>query len=198
MLINTNITNEELVVSGFLSGTALNCGLYKATMETSIELNKCYGPFKSLTDFLSVLPSINNNREENHKILLPSYNFTDRYKLVIDTFTLKNTSTFTRTSIIKFINEKVKILQEGKHKNTLLNFFNVKYVLEYIQSITTDSYLIQKYRGKIRDYSKIHFGITIILYNDEQEQAQEQEQEQEQDLENSEHKYNINNIECVC
>jgi hypothetical protein len=166
ILNHLNITNEELVLSGFLSGTSLNCGLYKATMESSIELNKCYGPFKSLNDFLSVLPIINNNREENQKILIPSYNFTDRYELVINTYSLINTNTFSRKSIIKFINEKVKIIQEAKNKNTLSNFFNVKYVLEYIQSITQDSYLIQKYREKIREYSKNHFGFNIILENE--------------------------------
>jgi hypothetical protein len=184
ILNDLNISNEELVLAGFLSGTSLNCGLYKATMESSIELNKCFGPFKSLDDFVSVLPSINNNREENHKILIPSYNFTDRYELVTKTFSLNNTNSFSRTSIIKFINEKVKIIQEKT--NTLSNFFNVKYVLEYIQSITQESYLIQKYRGKIRDYSKIHFGVNIILDIDTQDQ----------DLENPERKDNINHNEC--
>ena len=169
ILNDLKITNDELIISGFLSGTPLNCGLYKATMESSIELNKCYGPFKTLNDFITALPKINNDREENHKILLPSYNFIDRYDLVTKTFNLKNTSLFTRTSIIKFITEKVKIFQEenhkNTHKNTLSNLFNVKYVLEYIQTITKDSYLIRKYSEKVKLYSNLHFGFNIILDN---------------------------------
>jgi len=167
ILNDLNISNDELIISGFLSGTPLNCGLYKATMESSIELNKCYGPFKSLDDFITSLPRINNDRVENQKILLPTYNFIDRYELVINTFNLKNTSSFTRTSINKFISEKIKIIQgdnnTNTHKNTLLNLFNVKFILEYIQSITKDSYLIQKYSDKIIFYSYLHFGFNILL-----------------------------------
>lgn len=177
ILNDLNITNEELIMSGFLSGTSLNCGLYKATMESSIELNKCYGPFKSLDDFISTLPRINNDRLENHKILIPSYNFIDRYELVTNTFNLKNTSSIIRSSIIKFITDKVKLLQEGKHitkhitthitthKNTLSNFFNVKYVLEYIETISQDSYIIRKYSEKVKLYSNLHFGFNMILDN---------------------------------
>ena len=185
ILNDLNITNEELIISGFLSGTPLNCGLYRATMETSIELNKCYGPFKSLDDFISTLPRINNDRVENHKIVIPSYNFIDRYELVTKTFNLKNTSSFVRTSIIKFINEKITVIQaenhtnthnnthknthknthNNTHKNTLSNFFNIKYVLEYIQSITHDSYIIHKYSKKVTLYSNLHFGFNIVLDN---------------------------------
>ena len=163
ILNELNITQAELILSSFITGTDYNCGIYKATMESSIELNKNYGPFKTLDDFISTLPRINNDREDNHKILIPSYNFIDKYELVINIFTLNNTKTYTRTSIINFINEKAKYMKTETNKNTLSNFFNVIYVLEYIQSITQDSYLIQKYREKIIKYSKNHFGFTIHL-----------------------------------
>ena len=165
ILHDLHITQDELIVSGFITGTDLNCGIYKATMETSIELNEIYGPFKTLNDFIDALPKINSSREINHKMLIPSYNFIDRYELVTNTFSLNNTSSFTRTSIMTFINEKLKTSQEEQHKNTLSNLFNVKYVLEYIQIITQDSYLITKYRAKITEYSKRHFGFTIHIDN---------------------------------
>ena len=165
ILRDLHITQEELVVSSFITGTDLNCGIYKATMESSIELNKIYGPFKTLDDFINALPKINTRRAENHKILIPSYNFIDRYELVTNTFSLNNTSSFTKTSIMTFINEKLKSNQGGQHKNTLSNLFNVKYVLEYIQTITQDSHLIKKYRSKITEYSKNHFGFTIHIDN---------------------------------
>ena len=161
ILNDLNITQDELILSSFITGTDYNCGIYKATMESSIELNKNYGPFKTLDDFISTLPRINNDREDNHKILIPSYNFIDKYELVTNIFTLNNTKTFTRTSIINFINEKVKYMEIETKKNTLSNLFNIRYVLEYIETITQDSYLIQKYRAKIIKYSKIHFGFTI-------------------------------------
>ena len=188
ILNDLNITDEELIISGFLSGTPLNCGLYRATMESSITLNKKYGPFKTLNDFITALPRINNDKEENHKILIPSYNFIDRYELVINTFNLKNTSSFTRKSIIKFINDNVNIIQEEKyktkHKNTLSNLFNVKYVLEYIQTISQDSYIIRKYSEKVILYSYLHFGFNIVLDNYDYEYEY-------QDLENIESTYNI-------
>ena len=159
-----NITQYELILSGFITGTDYNCGLYKATMESSIELLKEYGPFNSLEDFLDTLPKININKEVNHKILIPTYNFIDRYDLVIDIFTLNNTSSITRSSIIKFINEQCLKIQEPK--NTLQNFFNVKYVLDYIQSITRDSYFIHKYSEKIKSYSTLQFGFTCKFGSD--------------------------------
>ena len=169
ILNDLNISQEELILSGFITGTDYNCGIYKATMESSIELNKTYGPFKSLDDFINAIPKINNSRAENHKLLIPSYNFIDKYELVTTIFNLNNISTFTRTTIQKFINEKI-INTQDKNKNTLSNLFNVKYVLDYIQFITQDSYLIKKYRAKIRDYSKNHFGFNISFdtdnYND--------------------------------
>ena len=164
ILNDLNITHDELILSGFITGTDYNCGLYKATMESSIELIKSYGPFKTLNDFLYNLPVINNNRPENHKILIPSYNFIDRYVLVTNIFSLNNTSKFNRTSIIKFINENyLKIKKQNQTKNTLSNFFIVKYVLDYILSITQDSYLIKKYSAKITDYSILHFGIKFVI-----------------------------------
>ena len=163
ILNDLNITQDELILSSFITGTDYNCGIYKATMESSIELNKNYGPFKTLDDFIRTLPRINIDREDNHKILIPSYNFIDKYELVTNIFTLNNTKTYTRTSIINFINEKVKYMQTETNKNTLSNLFNVMYVLEYIQTITQDSYLIQKYREKIIKYSKNHFGFTFHL-----------------------------------
>ena len=166
ILNDLNITHNELILSGFLTGTDYNCGLYKATMETSIELIKTYGPFTSLEDFINYVPIINNNRVENHKLLIPSYNFIERYELVTNIFTLNNTSIFTRKSIINFINEKFKNIQADKHKNTLSNFFNVKYVLDYIQCITKDSYNIQKYREKVKEYSKTQFGFNITSENE--------------------------------
>jgi hypothetical protein len=168
ILNQLNITQYELILAGFLTGTDYNCGLYKATMETSIELIKIYGPFKSLEQFLNYVPIINNDRVENQKLLVPTYNFIERYELVLNIFNLTNTSTSTKTFILKFINEKIKKINHNIHKNTLSNFFNVKYVLDYIQSITQDSYIIQKYREKVKQYSKLHFGFNIT-YDTENE-----------------------------
>jgi hypothetical protein len=48
-------------------------------------------------------------------------------------------------------------------KNTLSNFFKVKNVLEVIQQITQDSYMIKKYSEKVIAYCHLHFGITINI-----------------------------------
>ena len=156
ILQNLNITSSQLIDIAFLTGTDYNYGLYKSTMDSNLELIKTY---ETIEKFILNIDLINIDRKENCKILIPTYNF--NYELVRSIYTLKNVHESVSSNIIKYMNNYNSSIK--KNKNTMNNIFNVKSILEYITSITEDTFVINKYSGKLINYCKLHFGININI-----------------------------------
>jgi 5'-3' exonuclease len=157
-LLNTlNITSQQLIDIAFLTGTDYNCGLYKSTLQSNLDLIRIYETFENIIKNIDL---INLDRKVNCKILLPKYNF--NYEFVRQIFTLENIDNNVYYELFNMTDSYTKNLRPEK-KNTLSNFFKVKNVLEVIQQITQDSYMIKKYSEKVIAYCHLHFGITINI-----------------------------------
>lgn len=157
LLTTLNITYQQLIDIAILTGTDYNCGLYKSTLQTNLDLIRIY---KTIENIIANIILINDNRQEKCKILLPTYNF--NYDYVRQIFTLKNIDISIYNTIFAMKDSYTKTLILEK-KNTLSNFFKVKNVLEIIEQISQDSYIIKKYSEKIISYCHLHFGIAINI-----------------------------------
>ena len=151
-----NISSSEFIDIGFLTGTDFNHGLYKSTMDTNLELIKKY---KTIENVILNIDSININRPENTKILIPTYNF--NYVLVRDIFNLNNINEKTYVKVLKYNNEYN--ISRNQKKNTLSNLFGIKSILDYIDCISSDIISKNKYCKKIINYCHRHFGIKISI-----------------------------------
>ena len=157
-LLNTlHITSHQFIDIAFLTGTDYNCGLYKSTLQSNLDLIRVY---ETVENIITNIDLINVDRKDNCKILLPKYNF--NYEFVRHIFTLKNIDNNVYSYIFTMTDSYTKNLIYVK-QNTLSNFFKVKNVLEIIQQITQDSYIIKKYSEKVISYCDLHFGITINI-----------------------------------
>jgi len=159
LLNKLNITSRQIIDIAFLTGTDYNCGIYKSTLQSNLDLIRLY---ETVENIITNIDLINDDRKEKCKILLPTYNF--NYEFVRNIFTLENIddSVYVYCDIFKMTDSYTNKLMSVKH-NTLSNFFNVKKVLEVIQQITQDSHNISKYSKKVMSYCHLHFGITINI-----------------------------------
>lgn len=156
ILTNLSITSEQLIDIAFLTGTDYNCGLYKSTLESNFILVDKY---KNIENIIDNIEFINKDRKDNCKILLPPYNF--NFNLVRDIFTLNNIN----SSIIFYISKIIDkyYLDKNSNKKSFNNFFNIKYILEYIKTICLDKYTASKYINKVISYCNLHFGMTVNI-----------------------------------
>ena len=154
ILKNLNITSNQLIDIAFLTGTDYNYGLYKSSMDSNLELIKKY---ETIEEIISNIELINIDRKENCKILIPAYNFD--YKLVRNIFTLQNIDDKLSSNIVNYINHYNITIKENKQ--SLINIFNIKKILNYIKFITEDQFASTKYSKKFSNYCYLHFGINI-------------------------------------
>ena len=160
LLKSLNITSDQLIDIAILTGTDYNCGLYKSTLQTNLDLIRVY---KTIENIIANIILINDDRKEKCKILLPKYNFD--YEFVRNIFNLKNIDSIIYYTIFAITDIYTKNLLPVK-QNTLINFFKVKNVLDIIQKISQDSYIIKKYSEKVISYCNLHFGIAINIDDD--------------------------------
>ena len=166
-----NITEQEIRFIAFITGTDYNSGLYNATFASSYELVTKHGPFTDIDNFISRIREINISRvlkltndptndilDKKHRdILIPSYKFSEIYDTVMGIFKLEDISKYDNLRIGDFSNKLIIKKKENKPKNTLSNFLNIRYMLEYIDTITLNPF----YSELIKEYSRIEYGINI-------------------------------------
>ena len=159
------LSSEQLIDVAILTGTDFNCGLYKSTFKSNLEIIKQY---ETIDNFKSNLETINLNRKEGFKILLPTYNFD--YNLVTKYFTLKNidytTILLIKSKIGSYLDKKSKYNNETENNSKVVNETNVTNVNKYFEKIKTinlSSYSTYKYTLKLSNYCKEHFGIVITI-----------------------------------
>jgi hypothetical protein len=154
LLESLNISSSQLIDVAFLTGTDFNCGLYKSTFNSNLEIIKEY---VTIENFKSNLIKINSKRKEGCMIILPSYNFD--YKLVKNYFTLENIDDKTNISI----NSKLDTYFDIKYKynkNDLIKINDILKCFEKLKTISVSSYINYKYSLKLTNYCKEHFGIS--------------------------------------
>ena len=150
VLESLNISSSQLIDVAFLTGTDFNCGLYKSTFNSNLEIIKEY---VTIENFKSNLIKINSKRKEGCMIILPSYNFD--YKLVKNYFTLENIDDKTNISINFKLDSYCDIIS-----NIITNKNNISKCFEKLKVISLSSYINYKYSLKLSNYCKAHFGIS--------------------------------------
>jgi len=163
LLVALDVSSLEIIDIAFLTGTDFNCRLYKSSFKSNLEIIKKY---RTIENFKDNLETINLEREEGSKILLPTYNFD--FKLVKDYFTLENIDDAT----ITVINSKLDSYFDKKTKNQnddtntdidVINTDNIIRCFEKLKMFKLTDYINYKYTLKLHNYCKLHFGISLVL-----------------------------------